>query len=255
MDLLCFKLELIRSDGRVKGGKASVSSFVNGVPSTVADLKESVQSSFDIPKPIQKLSFEHQMLDDSASLKEMYLREGDTISVSYDHEGDCKEIIETVQWLRSLEGSLGLVMFPLQPATRDFINRGIYNRVLVKLAMDFFYPWFKTRTYVNKLHFIALNGFDVMAAILSKVLSASWEILEPCLHTIVEDILLSLWNMCESPEIKKMLLAHDHFLGLCLKCFTLKKVEDILINQTEPFQNYSHASVTVISNSLGILCK
>jgi len=234
---LCYQLELFRSsDSRVRKEAVSISSTVsdteptsssdssNSRPSTVADLKETIQKSFNIPKP-----------------------EGDIIRVCYDHEGDCKGIIDTIDWLKKLDSILK-ENFPITARVKDHMGHGLQNQVLTKLAINYFYPWFESRTYVNKLHFIALSGFDTMVSILDIILRERWDKMERYAQVIVTNVLHSLWNMCESVDIKKMLLAHSHFIGLCLKCFTLNRLENLMNNQ-------SSVLLSIVHNSLGILCK
>ena len=273
MDLVYYQLELFRSsDGHFRKETVSIPSAVvsdtqptttidssTSRPSTVADLKEVIQDSFNIPMPIQKLSYNGQGLEDSVPLKEMYLREGDIIRVCYNHEGDCKEIIETVQWLKKLDSSLKLEgTFPLKAEIRDYMYRGLQKRVLTNLPEKYFYPWFDSQSYVNKLYFIALSGFDVLVSILDVILGEPWDNIDPYSQTTVKTALFSLWHMGESVDIKKMFLGHDYFLDLCLKCFTLSKVENHIGNQPSCVRpvipRVTKPVMDVVFNAQGLLC-
>ena len=249
-----YHLELFRCSGcRIRKVTVSVPSVISGTeptdtkptsrPSTVADLKEIIQASYNIPKFFQKISYDGQVLEDSIPLKELYLREGDIIRVCYSEEGDCKEIIETVQWLKKVDSSLKLEgAFPLNPEVKYYMQQGLQEDVLTKLSKEYFYPWFVSRTYMNVRHFIALSGFDILVSILDVILAEPWDNIYIIAQSIVMEVLFCLWNMCESVDIKKVLLAREHFLELCLKCFTLSNVEDQMASDA-------------VLHALGILCK
>ena len=229
--------------------------------STMADLKDKIQTSFNIPKPIQKLSYEDQVLDDSVPLEEIYMREGDIIRVCYSHEGDCKEIIETVQWLKKVEAGLSNQTKgnELQLSIKDCIVCGIRDHVLPKLREQYFYPWFNSCTYINKLHFIALGGFDTMMNILGVVMENPKKEFYCYLQVIAIDILRCSWNMCESIELKKVMLEHNRSLSLCLRCFTLVKVETVISKhgslEISSIPRTAIPLIRMVYGALGLLCK
>ena len=251
-----------KSDGKPAGDEARDS---NLRPSTVADLKKKIRENFSVPECVQDLSFEGQSLSDTTVLKEALMRDGDTIRVSYIWEADCKEILEVVDWFKNVEGILKLMAEYksnyLSGNISGSIIHGLNTNLMENLQMKYFYPWLDTRSYVNKLHFATCGGLKVMMSAFNLILRHPWEEINFLLQIIASNILHVLWNMCETLEIKRLILSHNNCLKLSLLCLMLEKVEDVVTK----FGGFSVASVPndarermtleAMIGALGVLCK
>ena len=137
----------------------SLSSF----PSSILELKQAIESRFSIPVCVQSVSYQLAPLSDSDSLLERRIRSGDTLSVSYLCEADCKLIREVIEWLKNVTATIQIEHLTEEGGTNtdDIIKIGFFESEYPILFHKSF-RWLDPKCYANKLYFKAMGGLQAV---------------------------------------------------------------------------------------------
>ena len=125
-------------------------------PHNFLDIKRAIEKSFSIPVCVQSLLHQSNKVTDTDTPSQCYLRDGDTLQVTYPTEGECERVIEVVKWLKKLEEAVLLIRerFPGSPLSTFMYNfenigyhtykmlvSGVYNEMARDLSLNLVYPW------------------------------------------------------------------------------------------------------------------
>ena len=133
------------------------------LPATFLEIKEEVERRFSIPVCVQTLCYQSNKKTDSDDLISSYVRSGDTFLISYPIEGECERVIRVVQWLKQIVESLleNLEKSKTSELAKKYVSL-MPSNLRNDLSQHLFYPWSNMTKYVNKLHFDALGGVEVL---------------------------------------------------------------------------------------------
>lgn len=221
-------------------------------PTTILAIKKKVEDQFSIPVCVQKLSFETHPLSDDTLLEGERIRSEDTFLIEYSAKGNCKEISSTVAWF----GKVREVLIAEDPTLtlsadlEDLISQGFDDELMEILAFEYLYPWLDTEKYVNKLYFVYCGGLEVVMDIYAAIHRHPWNECAFELKCLEESILRVLWNLCETFDLRRLIISHNNGLDLCIKSLLRQKVEEGKAIETD-----SWVLAENFRGALGFLCK
>lgn len=252
-----YNLELFCSQNK-HTRQATVTFPEDTPPSTVASLKEKIQDLYSIPVCVQSLRYEGHLLGDGTSLEMMKVRSGDTFHVTYSSEGDCKGILEAVEWLTLVrEGLVTEVPSKSKPfsiALEDLIIYGFNEELIDDLAYKYLFPWLDPKKYTNRLYFVQCGGLEVMMDVYASLHQNPWSDCLLILKYVENAIIRVLWNLSETFKLRRLIMSYGG-LGMCMKSLLRKTLEErkVIEDETEP--NASSVLTDTIEGALGLLCK
>ena len=148
-------------------------------PHTFLDIKRAIEKSFSIPVCVQSLLHQSNKVTDTDTPSQCYLRDGDTLQVTYPIEGECERVIEVIQLVRTLNDALLKIEFRddgksvaanTLPEFFSLYDQGDAIDAMDEIAFDLIYPWLEKKKYVNKLHIDSLGGVKIMMSIYQRML-------------------------------------------------------------------------------------
>ncbi len=177
-ECLSFKAELFNEETKV----TEVRSFtLQCHPSTFLEIKKAIEKNFSIPVCVQTLFHQSCYVADSDNPKSSYIRSGDTFSVFYPGKGNCRKVIEVVDWLKRLGAALSHRLQYMREGTfhPDMVSNEYETLLSVEyaetsrdLCLNLIYPWTDRTKYVNKLHFDSLGGVQLALNVYKLLVSA-----------------------------------------------------------------------------------
>ena len=231
--------------------------FTSG-PTLVRDIKRAVEIQHSIPVCTQVLAYDSLVLGDDSRLNFVGARVGDTFHITYLSEGDCREIVDIINWIGLILATLGrenpTVSTGISVVFDDLLTNGIQLELIEDLAFKYFFPWLDERKYVNKLHFVYNGGVDTIMEVYAAILRQPWEQVILKLKYMEYGILRVLWNLSETFPLRRLITRYGG-LKMCMQSLVRKKlvegerIEDAVL----PGQNW--ILIETIGAALGTLCK
>ena len=173
-------------------------------PCSTLELKNAIEAKFSIPVCVQSLSYQLAPLTDSDNLVEKRLRSGDSLSVSYLCEGDCKLIRDIIEWLRDVVEVIQSSEAS-SASTNSVIWRGTEAGYHETLPIQLF-DWLNPKAYVNKLYFDAEGGLKVLIKLYRELVNREWSTMPP-LHKYLESFSMqSIGNFGENFPLRRLTL-------------------------------------------------
>ena len=235
---------------------------VNHFPSSVLELKEAIQFQFSIPVCVQQIAYQFAILADGDSLKERNIRSGDTFSVSYLCEGECKYIMEIVEWIQDILKHVKIEQESNEPdigsKTDKVIAGGMQAGHDGALTLELF-DWLDAKSYVNKLFFEMVGGLTVVRSLWKKMQALQWKEM-PLTFKFLESFTAHIYaNFGETVALRRVLLKCGA-LEMCIKSFLRIKlsrgqpIEDKISVIGNSHTN-SYLFRRVLENTLHVICK
>ena len=229
-------------------------------PELVLDIQKKVEADFSIPTCVQYLTYEAYPMTEEMDLKEARIRDGDTFRVEYSSEGDCGEILDVARWFNRvrvlLEKEQGSIIDDnMSPVLDYLLTTGIREEMVENLAFKYLYPWLDARKYANKLYFVSCGGLKEMMGVYAQILIYPWSRCVTMVQCLEYSILRVLWNLSETFELRRQMLAHNHCLELCMQSLLREKMP-LTNGMKMTVGNFSWTIlVETIGAALGFLCK
>ena len=232
----------------------------------VSDLKQKIQSLFNIPVCVQSIQWQGVILNNETRLYDHGITSDDHLTVTYYGECDCRDVIDSVQWLGNLlneimEKGLPLIENNIQI---DYLDTELQDAHLEDLSFQLFHPWQSPNKYLNKLLFMDLGGLDKLCELYAKILHYSWDKTSLELKFCEGHILGVLWNFGETFPLRRHMFTHG-VLDMTLKSLVRKPVQRYTLfcddstshHQIPPHlvHRSSWLLTDVVSSSLGCICK
>ncbi len=220
----------------------------------VSDVAREIEKSMEIPESQIKLKLNSAVLGRNASLKDLSVRNGDTLMVYYYARADCQRINECIEWMegflqwlekwREMVYDINLMMLNLLPPISG-------EQCLKDLCFTYFSPWFLPPQYANKLYFIAKDGLILVTKIMDILLSIPPDMLEDQLQQIEASTLGILWNITEDKYIGRTVVRAGG-IETCTRALLR-----LPIPECRHFPEESHIAgvMETIRVSLGVLAK
>ena len=203
---------------------------IDEAPQTVLDVKRLIQKQFSVPICVQEFTYESQRFVDTASLKSISLRSGDTVHVSYPSEADCAAIDKVLAWLQQvvlgLRNGVPSVRDPAGAQLRvlHLIHDGLNGRLLEDLAYVYFGTFGEAGPTVNRLYFMQANGICLLVELLTLAQKVAWPERLAHMKWVELGCLQVLWSICESREFGEVVCMHSG-LECCVKALSHKKLD------------------------------
>lgn len=196
-------------------------------PRTALDVKRAVQFAHSIPTCVQTLTYDSTELRDGDTL-DSSLRSGDTFRISYQAEAKCADIADCIDWLNTLKKSVEddkrlLPVGDMSSQTSMLVSLGATEGMTDNLSIQFFYPWSDKVKYVNKLHFLATGGLQVLTALHAQLVDVPWERLPYKLRYIEYVCVQSIANFSQTFPLRRMAVK-EGALENCVKSLLRKKL-------------------------------
>ena len=156
------------------------------LPTTPLEIKKKIEEDFSIPSCVQTLHYQSMILKDSDQLQHTHFRSGDTLTVDYPIEGECKMVQNVIQWMREILDLLQILdkASPLTDEKKedDLILSTLSKIKRLTIAGDtdgtldalFIGMWKNMKEYVNKLYFHQKGGLEVLMKIYYLLVSNEW---------------------------------------------------------------------------------
>ena len=157
------------------------------LPTTPLEIKKKIEEDFSIPSCIQTLRYQSMILKDSDQLQDTHLRSGDTFTVDYPMEADCKMIQNVIKWLKELHELLksieenisfpdeenDLLMSSNVRKIEDLILVGEKDGIIEALAYTLFSTR-KDKKLMNRFYFQWEGGLDMLMKVYGILISKKW---------------------------------------------------------------------------------
>ena len=223
--------------------------------STVEELKQKIEDEYQIPSCVQTLYWQSVFLRPSSKLYDIGLRNGDTITVKYHSQCECKEVLASIQWLSSIVSEIkskGVPTLTNRVNIHQFDLSSI-ETYLKNLSFVHFHPWLRPDKYVNKIFFHEHGGLQLISSLFELLLSVKWDSLELDAKFCLVLLQYVLWNFGESFMLRKQMYQHG-VLTMCMKCLLIKPVTPFCDFLSEE-SNLEYLPVDCVSSAIGTLCK
>ena len=152
----------------------------NKYPRTGLELKKGIQDKFNIPLCLQTIYFNSFQLDDTQELRNIHLREGDTLTVSYTTHGDLNTVQEAIKAMKLMLIILNethnlLIGNKITPTLENVLNNNLKSAIIRSLVDEHFVRMPAKKAEANYLYFVCNEGLE-LGLKLHKVLSEiPWE--------------------------------------------------------------------------------
>lgn len=184
---------------------------LKGYPESVLELKESIQAEYSIPASCQRVYFESLLIGDDERLGSYWIRDGDTLHVYYNSEGDVKDVLEIISSMREMVPFLESIQPELSKGALTteldiLISRSVKASKVESLASKYFWPCSTERANANRLLFVSNNGLELMHQLHVALLRQPWKNTPLELQYLEHAILRTLWNITATFSIRTLVL-------------------------------------------------
>ena len=158
------------------------------LPTTPLEIKKKIEEDFSIPSCVQTLHYQSMILKDSDQLQHTHFRSGDTFTVDYPIEAECRMAQNVIKWLKELYDLLQSIeeniSFPSEESellislnfqkVENLIMEGQRDDSINALTMTLFFPLQDKRKLMNKLYFQQEGGLDVLMKVYGVLVRKKW---------------------------------------------------------------------------------
>ena len=194
------------SDGSSETKKLTLSP----VPKSVTAVKTSIETAFEIPRCLQRISLDDQVLTDSQEIGDLYIRSKDHLSVTYLAKANVESMRRFVHlFLRPLTVLLGTdpkLLNKTDKEMEDLMN-GSENG-LCNTAFSDLLPWQSPVAEANRQFFIQEDGVKDSIKLLSLLNQPPWNFTRwhHMLMRLEISCLSLLWNFGETAYARRMVV-------------------------------------------------
>ena len=173
-------------------------------PNTVEDLKNAVETQYDIPRCLQTIEIGDQCIrSDDDRLSDHYVSTGDSIRVTYLYETYLQHVREYMEQLRRLEQHLMSLDKKLACSNLEWnfdreLNQGYHQFMTLSdtIIQRGLSSWFSDMAKANRMCLLQVEAIDV-AVLLLRYLQVNFpwgeQLIE--MQELVLSLLLFLWNL------------------------------------------------------------
>lgn len=184
-------------------------------PSTIEEIKSHIQEKESIPKCLQKLTLKNQLLSDSQSLSNLYIRSEDSLTCAYVARADVKELKKFIR------GSLHTVLARLQAdasSLPQFHPKQDMEALLDRCELQFhnvayshLLPWASMTAEANRQFLIQEGGIDRTMQLYALLLQVPWSERHLLLQRLELSCLSLLWNFAETASARQLVVERGGF--------------------------------------------
>ena len=177
---------------------------LSSFPCSNLELKKAIEAKFSIPVCVQSLSYQLAPLTDSDNLVEKRLRSGDSLSVSYLCEGDCKLIRDIIEWIQEILDAVQSTEASSASTLGSVVLRGSetgYRKTSIQL-----FDWLDPKCYVNKLYFEAEGGLKMLINVYREVANCKWSTMGPVRKYLESFSIQTIGNFGQTFPLRRITL-------------------------------------------------
>lgn len=188
-------------------GRRKIKFDANSPPVIAGDLINKIEEEIQIPATAMTLQIHSVPLRrHTDDLKWFKLRTGDTVTVHYYSDSDCKEVNECIDLL-------GMILLELQNyIASTSADRQLQFPLTTANGISMFHSvciskWLDPRSYANKVDFIHREGLQIISKILQCIAEVEKKPYKPSvlysLLSIENSLLDCLWDLTEDDYIRE----------------------------------------------------
>lgn len=183
---------------------------ISPVPKLVAAVKTSIETAFEIPRCLQRVSLDDHVLTDSQDIGDLYIRNKDHLSVTYLAKANVTSIREfTRLFLHPLTVLLGTDPKLLNRTDKEIEDLMDYSENgLCNMAFSDLLPWRSPVAEANRQFFIQEDGVRHTVQLLSLLNQPPWDF-SRWRHMLLRleiSCLSLLWNFSETAYARRMVV-------------------------------------------------
>ena len=149
-------------------------------PQTGLEVKRRVQDKFNIPLCLQTIYFNSFVLEDNQKLRNIHLREGDTLTVSYTTHGDLSAVQDTLKSMKQMLLTLThmsnvLITNKMTPTIERMLDDNLNPFVIKNLIDTHLVRMPREKAEANHLYFVCNGGLRLGLKIHKILSSIPWE--------------------------------------------------------------------------------
>ena len=220
-------------------------------PFTVGDITHKIEETLSIPESQTRVEISSATVEKSTRLKDLRLRNGDSVTVYYYSVADCKDVGECIEWMKRLLDILVNWKESGYCSTNQAVQDIRGQRCLSELSFTHFSPWMTPAKYANKIYFISKGGLVLVYQIMSILLDVRCFNLPVKLQQIESLTLGILWNITEDVYIFRAVVQTGG-LEICTKALLRVPVTPFKLL---PEDSYYEAARETIRKALGAFAK
>ena len=158
------------------------------LPTTPLEIKKKIEEDFSIPSCVQTLHYQSMILKDSDQLQHIHFRSGDTFTVDYPAEAECKRVQRVLKWLKQfyhlLKSIDECISFPGEEndllfsssfqEIESLVMEGASDDTIEDLSYTLFAPWTDQKKLMNKFCFQQEGGLVILMKAYEILVSKEW---------------------------------------------------------------------------------
>ena len=233
-------------------------------PQTGLDVKRRVQDKFNIPLCLQTIYFNSFVLEDNQELRNIHLREGDTLTVSYTTHGDLSAVQDIINAITTVSGQLESIR---QSVLDGRLTQQEYDQVL-----DYDFVYHINESFVRKtpdiirvhhLYFIHNFGADVFLKVKRLLAEIPWEKLPYKLQCLEHAALKYFWSLSSTVGIRCYLFNFPDLVELIASSILRVKaipneklsIENVLYARLDHSYSPVRSAITIMYSGIGTMAK
>ena len=237
-------------------------------PDTVLEVKEKIQSKFNVPVCCQALYFDSVLLREGESLYTYRIQDEDVLHVEYNSEADVEEVLDIVSTMRKMIPFIESIQPELssESVSQDLdtrIRQNVKVAQVESLPSTYFFPHASARADANRLLFIHNGGMDLMHELHVVLLKQPWGTTPLEMQYLEHAILRTLANLSASilggtQVFKRYTLSEIIESMLRVEIFPKKPITapyNRFANEIAPVHELDQIAAAVMFQASEILCK
>ena len=160
------------------------------LPTTPLEIKKKIEEDFSIPSCVQTLHYQSMILKDSDQLQHAHFRSGDTFTVGYPIEAECRMVQNVIKWLKELydvlksieecisspnEGKgLDVLMSSNHRKIKNLLLEARNDGTIESLSVTLFCPRREEKKMMNRSYFQQEGGLDLLIRVYGILVSKEW---------------------------------------------------------------------------------
>ena len=209
------------------------------VPPTIAELKQRLENGFSVPKSCLTLCLpDGQALLDTEQIANLYLRDGDTLHVTYFAVADVhplrraieRAIRPVLELLRANSALENAKEMQKNPDSTTFLT--LCQNAIFEIAHKGVYPWDDFRSEANRRYLLQEGLLDVILEMYAILLPLPWNERGHPLQNLEISCLTFLWNFSETNYVRQLVVDKGGF-DMMLKSILHQTVDEVLAKSSE----------------------
>ena len=221
-------------------------------PQNVLEVKRQVERQLSIPRCVQIISYDGNLLKEDVSLSALKFRDGDTFRIEYLTKGDCPDILEIISWLDELSDAATCESSDFIDLLQIGLQKGLFENLQITFESV-------SKSYVNRLYFVDNNGIEMFVKVYKFLLQKQWNQMDWRLKYLERRIVGAFWDFASTESFPlRRLLIRNNLIPLFIQSLLqarLKEGERLHDYDTSGDHSQQIDLAETIFGSIGVLFK